>query len=185
MRWCQIVWCQEHSYRYRFACNNGLNTWLQKLVIGPNEFCNIWWIYIPLTGAPSINSNLASVSVSTWVLAPAPVDSRRLISRSIFFILILTRRKYIFPRITSFRWYLHREHTELATVLYFPHRSKPKVTKISLSYLLLLYSNSICRQSSIPTSICTMGKGPMELSVSNANKEMEYQKAIHYQKQER
>lgn len=62
---------------------------------------------IPLTGAPSINSNFASVSVSTCVLAPEPVDSRRLISRSIFFILILTRRKYILPIITSFRWYLH------------------------------------------------------------------------------
>lgn len=63
-------------------------------------------VAIPLTGAPSINSNLARVSVSTYVLGPDPVDSRRLISSSIFLILILTKRKYILPRITSFRWYL-------------------------------------------------------------------------------
>jgi len=61
---------------------------------------------IPLTGAPSINSNFARVSVSTYVLEPDPVDSRRRISSSIFFIFILTRRKYIFPIITSLRWYL-------------------------------------------------------------------------------
>jgi hypothetical protein len=63
---------------------------------------------IPLTGAPSINSNFARVSVSTYVLEPDPVDSRRRISNSMFFIFILTRRKYIFPIITSLRWYLKK-----------------------------------------------------------------------------
>lgn len=73
---------------------------------------------VPLTGPPSINSNFARVSVSTYVLGPDPVDSRLLISSSIFLILILTRRKYILPRITSFRWYLYIFKLKLTTVFF-------------------------------------------------------------------
>ena len=74
---------------------------------------------VPLTGAPSINSNLARVSVSTYVLGPDPVDSRRLISSSIFFSLILTRRKYILPIMTSFKWYLYILKSNINTSVSF------------------------------------------------------------------
>lgn len=121
--------------------------------------CRIWNC-TPLTGAPSINSNFARVSVSTYVLGPDPVDSLRLISSSIFLILILTKRKYILPMMTSFRWYLQNFEVQLVNNLLFLSVEKIKtnhhiIVILISTYLLLPYSNSMCRQSSIPTSICT------------------------------
>lgn len=80
----------------------------QNIIIFPNKKTKnaVKSNYKPRTGTPSINSNFARVSVSTYVLVPDPVDSRRLISSSMFFNLILTSKKYILPMTTSFRWYL-------------------------------------------------------------------------------
>ena len=47
----------------------------------------------PLTGAPSMTSNLVSVSDSFETLAPVPADSRRIMASSMCLILIRTRRK--------------------------------------------------------------------------------------------
>lgn len=99
--WC-IAIVEIYSLRILIASLNCYtNFHISYFVYSSNFMVNL-----PLTGAPSINSNLANVSVSTWVLVPDPVDSRRLISRSMFFILILTSKKYILPMITSLRWYL-------------------------------------------------------------------------------
>lgn len=76
-------------------------------------------------------SNLTSVSLSLYWFGATPVVSLRMIDSSICLIFNRTSRKYILPTITSLRWYFDFE-----------------------------YSNSICKQSSIPTSIF------MELFVS-------------------
>ncbi|VDP27792.1 unnamed protein product [Schistosoma margrebowiei] len=78
----------------------------------------------PRTGAPSIISYFPTVSVSVKAVGPAPMVSRFNICISMFFILTLTSRKYILPMMTSCKWYFD-----------------------------LLYSNSMCKLSSIPTSI--------------------------------
>lgn len=62
----------------------------------------------PRTGAPSMISYLAIVSFSWYTLGPVPVVSRLMISISMCLILILTSRKYIFPTMTSFKWYLRK-----------------------------------------------------------------------------
>ena len=82
----------------------------------------------PLTGAPSMTSYFAIVSDSLYVLGPTPVLSLLRISTSMCLILIRTSRKKILPTTTSLRW-----------------------------YFALAYSNSMCRQSSMPTSILIPG----------------------------
>ena len=67
--------------------------------------------------------------------------SRRIIESSMCLILIRTRRKYILPTITSLRWYL-KERSGYS-----------EGYEILSTHLDLLYSNSMCKQSSIPTSI--------------------------------
>ena len=51
-------------------------------------------------------SNFVMVSLSLYWLGGDPVVSLRMIDNSICLILILTSRKYIFPTMTSFKWYL-------------------------------------------------------------------------------
>ena len=111
-------------------------------------------MHSPRTGAPSMSSNFVSVSLSlyccppdpepagertgnecvgsrasgtslkTWVRLVRAPCSRRIIFNSMCFILIRTSRKYTFPMMMSFMW-----------------------------YFCWLYSNSICKHSSMPTSI--------------------------------
>jgi len=85
----------------------------------------------PLLGYGLLTSNRTNVSLSLYWFGATPVVSRRMMESSMCLIFNLTSKKYILPTITSLRW-----------------------------YLLFEYSNSICRQSSIPTSIL------MELFVS-------------------
>lgn len=53
-------------------------------------------------------SYFAIVSFSWYTLGPVPVVSRLMMSISMCLILILTSRKYIFPTMTSFKWYLKK-----------------------------------------------------------------------------
>jgi hypothetical protein len=80
--------------------------------------------YIPRDGEPSMISKRTNVSLSLYWLGAAPVVSLRMMESSMCLIFNRTRRKYILPTMTSFKWYFDLE-----------------------------YSNSMCKQSSIPTSI--------------------------------
>eukprot|EP00962_Isochrysis_galbana_P043041 scaffold16258_cov141-Isochrysis_galbana.AAC.9 len=55
----------------------------------------------PRTGAPSMISYLATVSLSLYAFAPVPEDSRLMMASSMCFILIRTSKKNILPRTTS------------------------------------------------------------------------------------
>lgn len=61
-------------------------------------------MHSPRTGAPSMTSNLATVSVSLYTDAPEPALSRLRISTSIRLILMRTSRKKTLPSSTSARW---------------------------------------------------------------------------------
>lgn len=63
---------------------------------------------LPLTGAPSIISYFAIVSFSLKIFGEFPTVSRLIIAISINLIFIRTNKKYIFPTITSFKWYLQQ-----------------------------------------------------------------------------
>ncbi len=142
-------------------------------------------------------SYLAKVSLSLYVFGPDPVDSRRLISSSMCLILMRTNKKYILPIMTSFRWYLSwRCHVSKFWIIGYSRDKRLELSQrnpvptteglmpgISLNfkldiarfheqaaYLLLLYSNSICKQSSIPTSICNLNTLSLSLSQRKAIK---------------
>ena len=89
------------------------------------------------------NSHFAIVSLSWKVLGPDPVVSRLMMATSICLILMRTSKKQILPTMTSLRWYLKR--SKYTQKLHLEHQK--------LTYFDLLYSNSMCKHSSIPTSI--------------------------------
>ena len=88
----QIIWRQKQpavKTRYQGKCADS-NCQLLSTSSSHDEATNLIGIFSPRTGAPSMISYFAKVSLSLLALLPAPVDSRRLISISMCFNLILT-----------------------------------------------------------------------------------------------
>lgn len=159
-RWGEVEATQEKSNRDDFAFRV-----IQRVRIFAES--RNYKRVIPLAGAPSMISNLTMVSLSLYWLGTAPVVSRLIIDNSMCLILMRTNKKNIRPTMTSLRWYLvdrirMSEASQVETEKKIMGQGRCLSTRL-LRWCLcgqlggthfdLLYSNSICRQSSIPTSI--------------------------------